>query len=138
MFWETFRIVQRFTRTISFVNVSDLLLELFMIAFAMMFFMNFAQMCAHINDKGIMHKILSYGLICVMFSLVVALPRLVLIIFDNSLIVVNSPIEWCDITVSLFIVSYLFVMHRLPLEKNRTLRQIERMEKENKNRHETV
>lgn len=133
MFWQTFRIVQRFTRTISFVNVSDLLLELFMIAFAMMFFMNFAQMCVKINYKGIMNKILGYGLICALFSFVVALPRLVLMIFDKSLIVVSSPLEWCDISISLFIVSYLFAMHKKPMEDNMTQKQIEKLEKEREN-----
>ncbi len=84
LFWATFRMVARFTRTISFMNVSGLLLELFMIAFMMLFFMYMAQMSAEVNNIAISYKVYAYGLIGAMFAAVVSLPRVFMLIYDEN------------------------------------------------------
>ena len=82
--WCIFRLLLRFKRTISFVNVSDLLLEMFMIVFAMMFFLALAQVNSKIDEKTVFWKLFAYGFPAVMFSLVCFLPRFILILTDNS------------------------------------------------------
>ena len=51
LLWTLFRMVLRFMTKISFTVVSELLIELAMLAFMMLFFMSFARICAH----GISH-----------------------------------------------------------------------------------
>lgn len=82
--WCIFRLLIRFKRTISFVNVSDLLLEMFMIVFVMMFLLALAQVNSKIDEKTVFWKLFAYGCPAVMFSLVCFLPRFILIITGNS------------------------------------------------------
>lgn len=82
--WCIFRLLFRFKRTISFVNVSDLLLEMFMIVFVMMFFLALAQVNSKFDAQTVFWKLFAYGLPAVMFSLVCFLPRIILILTGSS------------------------------------------------------
>lgn len=90
--WCIFKLLYRFKRTISFVNVSDLLLELFYIVFSMMFFFALAQINSKIdiNEKGselissIYWKIFGYGVPAALLALVCFIPKLVLLISGSS------------------------------------------------------
>lgn len=138
LFWATFRMIQRFTRTISFMNVSTLFLELFMIAFMMMFFMYFAQMSSEVNHRCTSYKVLSYGLIAGMFSAVVALPKLVLSLFNDDYKALEEagklacPQEFADILFILFVFALAVFLISLPKVKNMTLKEADKMiEEEN-------
>lgn len=82
--WCIFRLLFRFKRTISFVNVSDLLLELFMIVFIMMFFLALAQVNSKIDADSVFWKLYAYGFPAAMFSLVVFLPRFILVLTGSG------------------------------------------------------
>lgn len=82
--WCIFRLLFRFKRTISFVNVSDLLLEMFMIVFVMMFFLALAQVNSKIDANAVFWKLFAYGFPAVMFSLVCFLPRFILVITGSA------------------------------------------------------
>lgn len=82
--WCIFRLLFRFRRTISFVNVSDLLLELFAIVFTMAFFLALAQVIAKIDSDTIFWKIFAYGFPAVILSLICFIPRFILILTGNS------------------------------------------------------
>ncbi len=133
LFWATFRMIQRFTRTISFMNVSSLLLELFMIAFMMMFFMYMAQMSSNVNALAISFKIFSYGLIGSMFAAVVSVPKILLLIFDSSyreLMKAESlacPLEITDIAFCAFTVAFLILCLTVPRIKNLSLKETEKL-----------
>lgn len=101
--WCIFRLLFRFRRTISFVNVSDLLLELFAIVFAMTFFLALAQVIADIDANTVFWKLFAYGFPAVMLSLVCFLPRLILIITGNSTQL--NPLytaNFCDLTFAVY------------------------------------
>lgn len=136
VFWATFRLVQRFTRTISFINVSDLLLELFMIAFSMLFFMFFAQVSSGVNSRPVMNKVYAYGLISALIGTVVSLPKLIVLIFSPSLSVVSFPLEICNLGLVLFIITMLAKMAKMPYNTNITLKQYEKMKKEEQEQEE--
>ncbi len=107
--WGIFRIVFRFMRTISFSKVSDLLFELFMLSFLIMFFMAFAQINAGINSKNLEWKLVGYGLPCALMCLVCFVPRLAVILTGNTeLLYESSGVEICDLAVVLFIFSNVF------------------------------
>lgn len=138
LFWATFRMIQRFTRTISFMNVSTLFLELFMIAFMMMFFMYFAQMSSEVNHRCTSYKVVSYGLIAGMFSAVVALPKQLLSLFSENYKVLEEsgrlacPTETADILFMLFAFAFAVFFIATPKVKNMTLKEADKMiEEEN-------
>ena len=82
--WCIFRLLYKFKRTISFINVSDLLLELFEIVFLMLFFFALAQTVARIDVKTVFWKIFAYGIPAAMFALMCFLPRFILMVTDKS------------------------------------------------------
>lgn len=133
LFWATFRMVERFTRTISFINVSSLFLEMFMIAFMMMFFMYFAQMSSQVNAKAISFKIFGYGLIATVISAVVVIPKLLLFVVNSSYRdlanegLLECPIEIADLGFCLFAVSFLVLCLTVPRIKNMTLKETEKL-----------
>ncbi len=138
LFWATFRMIQRFTRTISFMNVSSLFLELFMIAFMMMFFMYFAQMSSQVNNRCVSYKVVSYGLIGGMFAAVVAVPGLLLQLFDSSYKALASegllecPVEIADFFFCLFAFVFAAALLSAPQIKNMTVKETEKIIEEEK------
>lgn len=136
LFWATFRLVERFTRTISFMNVSSLFFEMFMIAFMMMFFMYFAQMSSKVNAVAISYKIFSYGLISAMFAAVVALPKIILTVVNSSyrdLMEAGSLAcrpEWTDIAFCAFAAAFLVHCLSSARIKNMTLKETEKLIKQ--------
>lgn len=108
VFWSIFRIMHRFMTKISFLNVSELFLELIMIVFLMMFFMAFAQVTAKINAKGLEWKLYAYGLPAAMFCLLCFIPRAVVTLLGHEeLIYTLSSIEVVDLTTFVLIVYVL-------------------------------
>lgn len=138
LFWATFRMIQRFTRTISFMNVSSLFIELFMIAFMMMFFMYLAQMSSEVNNRAVSYKVVSYGLISGMFAAVVSVPRLLLQLFDPSYKalaaegLLGCPLEIADFFFSLFAFALVISLTCAPQIKNMTLKEADAIIEEEK------
>lgn len=108
VFWAIFRIMHRFMRKISFLNVSELFFELLMIVFLMMFFMAFAQITSRVNGKGLEWKLYAYGLPAALFCLICFIPRVVVMILGKrELIADGSSVEVVDLAAAMFI---LFVL----------------------------
>lgn len=82
--WCIFKLLYKFKRTISFINVSDLLLELFEIVFLMLFFFALAQTVVRIDVKTVFWKIFAYGIPAAMFALMCFLPRFILMVTGKS------------------------------------------------------
>ncbi len=133
LFWATFRMIQRFTRTISFMNVSTLFLELFMIAFMMMFFMYFAQMASEVNNRCTSFKVVSYGLVAGMFSAVVSVPKLLLSLFSENYKVLEAagklacPQEIPDMLFILFAFAFVMFLANSPKVKNMTVKEADKL-----------
>lgn len=103
-FWAVMRLIYRFTRTISYVRVSDLLFEILMLAFLVLFFMSYAQITSGIDSEKIEWKIPGYGLPAAFFALLCFVPRIAVTVSGNSdLLYELSPAEYCDLGVALFI-----------------------------------
>ena len=104
--WSIFRLVFRFTRTISYIRVSDLMLEMIMLVFFIMFFMAFAQVTSRVDGEKKEWKIAAYGLPASLLALICFLPRFIVMITGNAdLLNEQSPAEYCDFGVALFIIS---------------------------------
>ncbi len=115
--WSIFRIVARFMRTISYIRVSELMFEMLMIAFLILFFMAFAQANTGIAAEKVEWKIGAYGLSAALFALICFVPRFIVTISGNShLFYAESTVEFCDLGVALFIIGTVFtrVTDKLP------------------------
>ena len=105
VFWNIVRMVFRFTRTISYIRVSDLLFEMIMLIFLIAFFFAFAQVNSGINAKHIEWKVAAYGLCGALTALICFVPRFIVIISGNAEHLYSmSTAEYCDIATALFVI----------------------------------
>lgn len=107
--WASCRMIYRFTRTISFLNVSDLFFELLMLVFLLLFLMAFSQLNSRVNCKGMDWKISAYGFFAAAMCLVCFVPRAALVVVGKgSLLATTHPVEPCDLGFALFIFGLIF------------------------------
>ncbi|MBQ5592748.1 MAG: hypothetical protein IIU80_07355 [Clostridia bacterium] len=117
--WCILRLLFRFRRTISFVNVSDLLLELFAIVFSMTFFLALAQVIAKVDASTVFWKLFAYGFPAVMLSLVCFVPRFILVITGNSEQL--NPLytaNFCDLTFAIYAIHTCFTAIKAKAPQN--------------------
>lgn len=106
--WSVARLIIRFVKKISYVNVSDLMLELFAIAFMMLFFLSFARISSGLSNKKSMRSLWSAGFAGAFFCAVANLPRLITIITANgNLLPQEYPFALCDLGFAFFAVCYI-------------------------------
>lgn len=104
--WSVMRMIYRFTRTISYLRISDLTFEMVMLMFMILFFMAFAQVNSQVNGKSNEWKLAAYGLPAALLALVCFVPRfIVTLIGRTELLYSYSAAEYCDFAVALFILA---------------------------------
>lgn len=109
LFWAMSRIVIRFVRKIAYVNVSDLMLELFAITFMMIFLLSFARICAGLANSKAMRTLFSSGFVGIFFCTVSNLPRLLMVITGNDNALPDEyPFSLCDLGFAVFSFAYIF------------------------------
>ncbi len=119
--WSIFRLVARFTRTISYIKVSDLMLEMLMLVFFIMFFMAFAQVNSKVDAEKKEWKIPAYGLSGALLALICFVPRFIVMITGNaSLLHEQSPAEYCDFGIALLIISTVLTRSTVKIPQNIT------------------
>ena len=107
--WAICRIIARFVRKISFVNVSDLLLELFMLVFLIMFLLSFAQIVTKVTPEIMAWRLYGCGIPAALLCFLVAVPRLFLIVIGHSdALVADYGFSPCDLMFALFIPVFLY------------------------------
>lgn len=107
--WAICRIIARFVRKISFVNVSDLLLELFMLVFIITFFMAFAQIVTKVNAEEAAWRLYGCGVPAALLAFLVSVPRLFLIAIGHSdSLVADYGFNICDLAMAVFIPLFLY------------------------------
>lgn len=82
--WVAFRLIFRFVSKISFLRVSDLFLELCMLAFMILFFMAFAQVNSGVYSEGFGWRIPAFGMSAALIAVSVNLPRLIFTLIDSG------------------------------------------------------
>ncbi len=103
--WGICKLVLRFTRTISYIKVSELMLEMLAFVFLILFFMAFAQLEFGISSKGCEWKVAFYGLSAAILLVVCFVPRFIVTVTGSpELIYSMSKVEYCDICLALFII----------------------------------
>ncbi len=77
LFWAMSLLVSRLMQATSFIKVSEILLEIFMCVFMMLFFFTFARISSGVFTENSMWGIYGYGFTAVLFGSVVTVPRLI-------------------------------------------------------------
>lgn len=108
LFWAMSRIVVRFVRKIAYVNVSDLMLELFMLAFMMIFLLNFARISSGLANSKAMRTVFASGFVSIFFCTVTNLPRLLMVLTANGKALPDEyPFSLCDLGFAIFAFAYI-------------------------------
>ncbi|MBQ3136000.1 MAG: hypothetical protein IJB74_00820 [Clostridia bacterium] len=103
--WAGFRLIHRFVEQISYIRVSELLYELVLLAFLVMFFMAFAQLSSGVYIKNARWRILGLGLPTALISLTLNIPRLIYVLSAGADELYGKyPFKVCDFVIALFIV----------------------------------
>lgn len=105
--WAGSRLIYRFLRQISFVEVSDLLLELVMIAFMIMFFMALAQTSSGVYSDSFKWRIPAFGLSAALIAAVISVPRMIIAIAAREFVNRSYPFSLNDFIFVIFILTLL-------------------------------
>jgi len=106
--WALCRVVQRFIEPISFKNVSELLLQLFMLVFMLIFFLSLARIASKVNFEKSTWVLYASGLTAALIAMTSAVPSVILMIIGkSSLLYVQYPVSYCDVFFAIFVVVLL-------------------------------
>lgn len=106
--WTIGRIIIRFMKKIAYVNVADLMLEIFMLAAMMIFFLAFARISSGLANEKSMRTLFASGYVCIFFCALANIPRFVIMITGNAKYLPNEyPLSICDLTFAIFVASYI-------------------------------
>ncbi len=96
--WAGSRMIGLFVKQISFVNVSDLLIELIVLSCMIIFFMAFAQVASGVYSEVAAWRIFGFGLVGALISVVLHLSKIPnLILHPQSALAEEYPVVICDI-----------------------------------------
>jgi hypothetical protein len=108
LFWAMSRIVLRFLSKIAYMNVSDLMLELFMLVFMMLFLLNFARISSDLANAKAMRTVFASGSVAIFFCAVTNLPRLLMVLTANGAALPDEyPFRLCDLGFAIFAFAYI-------------------------------
>lgn len=105
--WAGSRLIFRFLRQISFVQVSDLFLELVMIAFMIMFFMALAQTASGVYSSSFKWRIPAFGLSAALIATVISVPRMIASLAAREFVNSSHPFSLNDFIFVIFILTLL-------------------------------
>lgn len=125
--WSAFRMIGLFVSKISFLRVSDLLLEIVMLSFMTLFFMAFAQVTSGVYSDGFSWRLPAFGLCAGLVAGTLSVTRLVLTIVSKEKYI-NSDHPFCFADLAFFAFVAVFVCVAL---KNSSNNELEAAETEN-------
>ncbi len=102
--WAAFKLITRFVKQISYIKVSDLFLELVLIAFMILFFVALAQVTSGVYCDETRWRITALGLSAGLISVCINVPRLVLTVFANEFVNKEYPFNFADTAFAFFAV----------------------------------
>ncbi len=105
--WSMTMLVLRLMHAISFTKVSELLFEIFMFVFMMLFFITFARISSGVFTEDSMWGIYGYGFATALFAALVTIPRIVMLAVGLKNVEGNE-FSITHLTALIFILSYIF------------------------------
>ena len=105
--WSMTVLVTKLMNAISFIKVSELLFEIFMFVFVMLFFLTFARISSGVFTEDSMWGIYGYGLTAALLASIVTIPRIVIALVGLDAVEGNE-FNFAHLAVFGFIVAYIF------------------------------
>lgn len=125
--WATVSLISRLTREISFLKVSELLFEIFMFVFLMLFFMSFARLSSNVYTDSCVWSVFGCGIPAVLFASLVTVPRIVVLAAGLEPVTGNE-FSFTHLAVLIFVLSYVLatvgVGFKGGLETRRTVSEL--------------
>ncbi len=126
--WSITSLVSKLMEPVSFITSSELLFEIFMFVFSMLFFLTFARISSGVFTEDSMWGIYGYGLSACLFAGLVTFPRIVAIIARLDP-VEGHPFSFAHLAILVFIFTYVLaslgVGFKDGISNRRTVTQIE-------------
>lgn len=105
--WSMTRLISHMLNAISFLSVSELILEIFTLVFFMLFFITFARISSGVFTVDSMWGIYGYGFCAIMLAALVTVPRIVILAVGLES-VKGYALNFADVAALIFILSYIF------------------------------
>lgn len=107
--WGVCRLLVHFVEPISYKNVSQLLLEIILVVFSMVFWFAFARIASGVNATSSMWLFFFGGITTAFLGYVCALaPFMLLLTGRGDLIPESRPLQWVDLGMAIFATTALF------------------------------
>lgn len=100
--WAGFKMITRFVKQISYVKVSDLLLELMMLGLMMLFFVGLSQVVSGVYSDDSRWRITAFGFSSGILAVCINLPRLIFTFISKDFINMEYPFNLADAFFGLF------------------------------------
>ncbi len=104
--WAGISLVSRLMTAVSFIRVSDLLFEIFMFVFGMLFLFTFARISSGVFTEDSMWGIYGYGFATALFAGVASIPRLICIV-SGAPIVEGYGFDFSHLAFMIFVITYI-------------------------------
>ena len=104
--WSITMLISRLMTAVSFIKVSELLFEIFMLVFVMLFFLTFARVSSGVFTEDSMWGIYGYGFSATLFAGLVTIPRIVCAVVGLPY-VEGYEFNFAHLAILLFVVSYI-------------------------------
>ncbi len=105
--WAMTVLVTKLMNAISFIKVSELLFEIFMFVFTMLFFLTFARISSGVFTEDSMWGIYGYGLTAALLASIVTIPRIVMALVGLDAVEGNE-FNFAHLATFAFIIVYIF------------------------------
>ena len=105
--WSMTNLISKLMNAISFIKVSELLFEIFMFVFVMLFFLTFARISSGVFTEDSMWGVYGYGLVASLLAAIVTIPRIVIALVGLDAVEGYS-FDFSHIAVLVFILAYVF------------------------------
>lgn len=104
--WAITMLISRLMTAVSFIKVSELLFEIFMLVFVMLFFLTFARISSGVFTEDSMWGVYGYGFSAALFAGLVTIPRLVCAVVGLPY-VEGYEFNFAHLAILLFVISYI-------------------------------
>lgn len=125
--WATMSLVSRLTNDIAFLKVSELLLEICMFAFLMLFFMSFARLSSGVYTDNCVWSVFGCGITAALFAALVTVPRIIILAVGLEPVTDNE-FSFAHLAALVFVLSYVYatvgVGFKGGLETRRTVSEL--------------
>ncbi len=104
--WAITMLISKLMTAVSFISVSELLFEIFMLVFTMLFFLTFARISSGVFTEDSMWGIYGYGFSAALFGGLVTVPRIVCVIVGLPA-VEGYEFSFSHFAILMFVLSYI-------------------------------